>query len=87
MPYSNTHLDVIMPVKIKPPQPPTPFKLYSAHHAPLAVSLTEFKALDDEERLKWIDLALEQETSYQVNNPQFTLCFLCLIYIFFSEQI
>ena len=87
MRYSDTHLDVIMPVKIKPPQPPTPFKLYSAHHAPLAGSLTEFKALDDEERLKWIDLALEQETSYQVNNPQFTFVFPLLNIFFFSEQI
>lgn len=79
MRYSDTHLDVKMPGKIKPPQPPTPFQLYSAYHAPLAVSSTEFKALDDKERLKWIDLALEQETNYQVNNHQFTILFTMII--------
>ena len=66
MRYSDSHTSVKLPGKMEPPQPPTPFKLFSANHATLASSA--FKALSDEERLKWIDMALAQETNYLVNN-------------------
>jgi len=81
MHHRKVHLDVKMPGRVEPPQPFTPFKLFSAYHATPAVASSAYEALNDEERLKWIDLALAQKTNYLVNNL-FNLGFLHLKYIY-----
>ena len=87
MHHSKAHLDVKMPGRIEPPQPLTPFKLFSAYHATPVVASSAYEALNDEERLKWIDLALEQKTNYLVNNFS-NLGFLHLsIFFLLAEQI
>jgi len=70
---------------MEPPQPPTPFKLFSANHATLASSA--FKALNDEERLKWIDMALAQETNYLVNSLSFiNVFFIYMKFIYLQKK-